>query len=76
MHDVTGVVETGDACITSVIGIGEITAAPMLLILASNKPKMLPNFAGVIDTSNASFAGVIDIGNACIAMSMSLVMHC
>jgi hypothetical protein len=37
------------------------------LIPANDKPKMLPNFTGVIDTGNASFSGNNDTGNACIA---------
>ncbi len=28
---------------------------------------MIHNFAGVIDTGNASFAGINDAGNACIS---------
>jgi hypothetical protein len=27
---------------------------------------MIHNFAGVVDTGNASFAGINDAGNACI----------
>ncbi len=34
---------------------------------ASNKPKMITNFPGVIDTGDASFTSINDIGNACIA---------
>jgi hypothetical protein len=30
----------------------------------SNKPKMLPNFAGVVDTDNASMVGVNETGHA------------
>jgi hypothetical protein len=33
----------------------------------SNKPKMLPNFASVLDTDNASFAGANNTNSACLA---------
>jgi hypothetical protein len=33
---------------------------------ASNKPKMLLNFSGVVDTGNASLASYNDTGNAVI----------
>ncbi len=34
--------------------------------IAGNEPKVLPDFAVVVDTVNASFAGVNDTDNACI----------
>jgi hypothetical protein len=38
-------------------------------------PVVIHNFAGVVDTSNASFAGINDTGDACIAGSFTPVMH-
>jgi hypothetical protein len=44
--------------------------SPLLLIPSiNNKPRMLNNFACVVDTGNASLTGVNDTGNACIAIT-------
>ncbi len=34
---------------------------PLSLLPVNNKPKIIPNFAGVVDTGNVRFAGVNDM---------------
>ncbi len=45
----------------------------MVLDLASNKPKMIRNFTGVIDTGNGSFAGINDTYNAQVTGGVNTV---
>jgi hypothetical protein len=68
MRDLTGVGDTVTLVMHTLLVLFTPVGSRLTELLKppSNKPKILPNFASVINTSNISFTGVNDPGDACI----------